>query len=288
MIEKPKKVEAKSEKMDRKTNQILGVTISGNNKQGLLRKITSIIDNKAHTKPFFIITAYSENVMEIEYDQQLADAFSEASLIVPDGVGVLAGLDYIGNRTGRIERDLALGVEVGLRVLRGQYSQKKIVGVRLAQDLLDLADNNKWKVYLLGGWPGMGQKIANRHKSVIGYDVGYQNIKMQKNDIRFNNEIVRKINNKRPDILLVGLGRFEQEKWIARNLDKLMIKVVMGIGSGFDEMTGGFGVWKNNSPEWVERMGLKWLWRGLKDPNNIRRAWNAFPVFAWKVFRSPI
>jgi N-acetylglucosaminyldiphosphoundecaprenol N-acetyl-beta-D-mannosaminyltransferase len=160
-----------------------------------------------------------------------------------------------------------------------------VVGVKLAQELLQLSGKKGWKVYLLGGLSGTAKKLAGKYKSVIGYDEGYNNIKIQKTNSQINDEIVNKINKLMPDILLVGLGRFEQEKWIAKNLKSLKAKVVMGVGSGFDELAG-IGPWAAHAPEWVDRMGLKWLWRAVKDPKHIRRAWNAFPVFAWKVFRS--
>jgi N-acetylglucosaminyldiphosphoundecaprenol N-acetyl-beta-D-mannosaminyltransferase len=98
-------------------------------------------------------------------------------------------------------------------------------------------------------------------------------------------ELVAKINSFRPDILLVAFGRFRQEKWIAANLKLLNTKVVMGVGSSFDELTG-IGPWAAATPRWVDRMGLKWLWRVVRNPGHLQRAWNAFPVFAWKVFRS--
>ena len=191
------------------------------------------------------------------------------------------------SRTGNQWTDFWLGFEVGGRILRGKYNDKKIVGVELAKEAcLGSASREGRKVFLLGGLPGIAEKLAHKHKSVIGYELGYSRIKLQKNDVQLNNRIVNKINAHKPDLLLVGLGRFEQEKWIARNLESLKVKAVMGVGSSFDELTG-YGPWATPAPEWVDRMGLKWAWRAVKDPKHIRRAWNAFPVFAWRIYTSP-
>jgi UDP-N-acetyl-D-mannosaminuronic acid transferase (WecB/TagA/CpsF family) len=46
------------------------------------------------------------------------------------------------------------------------------------------------------------------------------------------------------------------------------------------------GPWRKPIPLWVDIMGLKWLWRVTVNPGHWKRAWNAFPVFAWKVYRS--
>lgn len=253
-----------------KTENILGVGVSGTDKNTLLNEIQLMIGKKTYTRPFFIITAYSENILEAGRDVELKAAFEAADRVVGDGVVVPAAIEYLKSRDGDVWGDLWKGFEVGGKILRGEYVHKKIVGVKLTDELLRIAVQRKWKVVLLGGFNGVADRLAIKYGG---------NIKT------CEEPELMEINKFAPDLLLVALGRFKQEKWIAANLKNLRAKVVIGVGSSFDELVGE-GVWKKHTPEWVEKMGLKWLWRITLDPKHIRRAWNAFPVFAWKVFRS--
>jgi N-acetylglucosaminyldiphosphoundecaprenol N-acetyl-beta-D-mannosaminyltransferase len=157
-------------------------------------------------------------------------------------------------------------------------------GVELTKELLEMSKVKNWKIFLLGGKDRETEKLARNKKGNIYYyepPMGLDIDNKQETE-----KILNKISLCQPDILLVGLGRFRQEIWIADNLRKIKAKVVIGVGSSFDELAG-MGSWADRAPEWVDRMGLKWLWRVTRDPGHFRRAWNAFPVFAWKVFRSP-
>jgi N-acetylglucosaminyldiphosphoundecaprenol N-acetyl-beta-D-mannosaminyltransferase len=181
--------------------------------------------------------------------------------------------------------DLWLGLSEGWKILRGGFADKKVEGVELTRKLLRAGGEKGWRIFLLGGWYGVGEKLVKMMRRdfpgiEIISDAGRDDIRPQ-----VDKEIIDRINVFRPDILLVAFGRFRQEKWIAANLKHLKTKVVMGVGSSFDELAG-VGPWAWPTPKWVGRMGLKWLWRAVIDPRHIKRAWNAFPCFAWKVFRS--
>ena len=58
------------------TIKILGIEISGTSHERLLKEIYTRFDKKTYTKPLFIITAYSENILQTRTDTELAAAFS--------------------------------------------------------------------------------------------------------------------------------------------------------------------------------------------------------------------
>jgi len=130
-----------------------------------------------------------------------------------------------------------------------------------------LADK-QYKKFLFGGFNGVAGRLAAK------YGCGWS---------EEDDQVVDKINEYGPDILFVALGRFKQEIWIANNLGRLKVKLVMGVGSAFDEVAGE-GVWRRPVPGWVSKAGLKWLWRVMGEPKHLVRAWRAFPVFPLKVF----
>lgn len=61
------------------------------------------------------------------------------------------------------------------------------------------------------------------------------------------------------DILWVALGCPKQEKWCARHVKKLGVPIVMPVGAAFDFHSGAVA----KTPEWIESLGLCWLWRLL-------------------------
>ena len=79
--------------------------------------------------------------------------------------------------------------------------------------------------------------------------------------------IVERINQSNADILFVAYGAPEQDKWIARNLPRLQVKMAMGIGGAFDFIAGVVP----RAPIWMQRMGLEWLFRLYLQPWRIRR-----------------
>jgi N-acetylglucosaminyldiphosphoundecaprenol N-acetyl-beta-D-mannosaminyltransferase len=276
--------EAKTMKSDDKTGTILGVQVSGTSKTGLLREITDKINKNAHTKPFFIVTAYSEFFLEAAKDPDLAKALTVADKVIPDGVSVPAAADYLKLRSGNMISDVRAGLGIGLDILQGKYHNRTIVGVELTKKILETARTNHWKVFILGGQGQSAKKVI----SIYGGNIGsYQEKPVFEREMKIGNRnVLRMIDEFKPDIMFVAFGRFKAEKWVAENVNRIEAKVILGVGSSLDELAGD-GPWATAVPVWEEKMGLKWLWRATKDPKHLRRAWNAFPVFAWKVFRSP-
>jgi len=269
---------------DGKTFTILGMGISSTTREQLLKEIRSNIDKKVFTKPLFIITAYSENLMECGRDGELKDAFRKADWVVADGTSILAAKEYLRLRTGNYLGDVITGFETGWKVLKGEFNEQKIVGVKLTEKILELSLVHGIKVFLLGGKDGAVETLRKKYGRALGFFEPEMGINLD--DPKINKQLLLRINKFEPDVLLVGLGRFRQEKWISKNLNQLRTKIVIGVGSSFDELAR-VAEWSSPIPGWVEKLSLKWLWRGIRDPRNLRRAWNAFPVFAWKVYRSP-
>ena len=247
------------------TIKILGVKVDSTSEAWVLTKISQIC-RISLKKPFFIVTAYSEFILQAQKDTDFKKALERSDLIVPDGVSLVAASDYLSKPTKNILGNFVSGLRIGVNILHGMYAKKIVSGGELTKNIL----KSKHKVFLLGGWNGVAERLAKR--SGVDFD-GFEDEELA----------IKKIAEAKPDVLLVALGHFKQEKWIAKNLDKLECKIVIGVGSSFDEIIGE-GMWSKPVPDWINEMGLKWLWRVFVDPKHIVRAWNAFPVFAWKVF----
>ena len=75
------------------------------------------------------------------------------------------------------------------------------------------------------------------------------------------------VNASDADILFVAYGAPEQDKWIARNLPRLNVKMAMGVGGAFDFVA----VIIPRAPQGMQRFGLEWLYRLYLQPWRIRR-----------------
>jgi len=70
-----------------------------------------------------------------------------------------------------------------------------------------------------------------------------------------------------PDVLWVALGCPKQEKWIARNVERLKVPIVVGVGAAFRFAAGIV----SRAPECVQRVHLEWLWRLAVEPKKLWR-----------------
>jgi N-acetylglucosaminyldiphosphoundecaprenol N-acetyl-beta-D-mannosaminyltransferase len=70
----------------------------------------------------------------------------------------------------------------------------------------------------------------------------------------------------------------KQEEWIDQNLDKLNVKIVLGVGRSFDYYSGEL----KRAPKWARKMGLEWLYSLIREPKRWRRQL-ALPKFVWEV-----
>lgn len=89
--------------------------------------------------------------------------------------------------------------------------------------------------------------------------------------------VVDEINAAAPALLFMGLGCPKQENWMAAHKDRLTA-VMLGVGASFDFYAGNV----KESPAWLGRLGLEWLYRLTQEP---RRLWRRYlilnPRFMW-------
>jgi N-acetylglucosaminyldiphosphoundecaprenol N-acetyl-beta-D-mannosaminyltransferase len=236
-------------------------------------QVLTTIDTWANTKkakPKFIVTAYSEFLVEADKDKELRKAILQADQIVPDGISVAGAVDFI-KQPGAIQALRVVG-----NGLLGGYANR-VIGVRLTQALIE---GQQYKLFLLGGQTNSGAVniLARR------YDYAFDPVHPETNELTTKQKeiLISKINNSKSDILLCGLKHFDSEKWVAKNLAKLKVKIVICVGSSFDELAR-VGQWVKPVPAWIEALGFKWLWRLYQNPKHISRIFKMlqFPIKLW-------
>lgn len=118
-------------------------------------------------------------------------------------------------------------------------------------------------VFLYGARPGVAQRAGEKLKSaypglrIAGAENGY---------ISDETALFAALEQKKPDLLLLGLGAPRQELWMARNRQKINA-VMIGVGGLLDVFAGDIP----RAPESWQRLGLEWLYRLLREPKRLKR-----------------
>jgi N-acetylglucosaminyldiphosphoundecaprenol N-acetyl-beta-D-mannosaminyltransferase len=224
---------------------ILGVKISRVTMEEAVSNAGGFFGGGVHT----VYTPNPEIIMLAQKDEEYKKILNDADMLLADGIGVVIGSRIIKNPLP----ERVAGFDFVCRMLEGGYS-----------------------FYLLGAKPDVVQlaaeKLINKGVNVVGLHHGY---------FEDDTEVIKDINEKEPDILLVCLGAPKQEKWIAKNKDKLKVSLCIAAGGTLDVLSGKV----IRAPLFIRRIGLEWLYRALSDPSRIARL-GAIPGFLFKVIRS--
>lgn len=254
--------------------QVLDVRVDEIKRGETIDKITEWIKGKGNLRQ--IVTLYSEFLLAAQKDKEFKEVLVSADLVVPDGMAVLAAMEY-SKDPGLVE-----GLRLGFKGLSGKLGEP-VTGVWLFEKLVGMAVKNNWKVFLLGGFEDTARRLTDKvrksHPGIeVEFDAGEQKVG---EDEKKNERVVEKINLFKPDLLMVAYGPVTQEKWIYKNKKRLKVRVAIGLGGTFDEVLGRFP----KAPKWMEKRGLKALWRLMVQPKRFSRIFRAMVIFPLEVFR---
>lgn len=177
-------------------------------------------------------------------DPHLHRIMSGCSLVVPDGMPL-----------------------VWASRLLGCPLSERITGVDLVPGLAQLSARKGYRIFLLGGKPGVADRCAGLlRQSYPGVQIAGVYSPAEANLVRMDHaEILDRIHAARPDILLVAFGNPKQEKWIWMHRKKLGVGLAMGVGGSFDMLVGD----TRRAPRWIQRSGLEWLMRMVQEPARL-------------------
>lgn len=267
---------------------ILGVKIDNVTMDEAVSRVEEMLtDGKKHQ----VVTPNPEFVMLAQKDVEFREILNEADLAIPDGIGLLATAKYLSMRSTSIPilrelQKVIQGIWVGFCVLFNRRAlnviSEQVAGVDLVWNLAGLAERKGYSFYLLGGSRGVAQKAKDVLSAffvpklkVVGAEEGRVADLDFNGRKRIDQEIVERINKVEPDILLVAFGAPKQEKWIARYLPQLNVRVAIGVGGTFDYLIRK----PARASGFFQKKGLEWLWRLFVQPWRLPRILIAFPIF---------
>ncbi len=248
---------------------ILGIPVTFWSKERVQEKLVQVIHSTR--KPYFVVTANPEFILQAQSDPKFRQALLHADLILPDGMALVQAKYFLSCQPRSSAQKLQLALSILAKSMRREFAHETVTGISLTRDFLASKDVS---VFLLGGRDGVAHKLGETYKRP--YWEGPTSITRASK--QQEQVIFEKVREAHPDVLLVSFGHFTQEKWIAEHLSDLSCKIVIGVGSSFDELAG-YGYWHHKMPHMWEQLGLKWLWRLLHDPKHFSRVWKAVVVF---------
>jgi N-acetylglucosaminyldiphosphoundecaprenol N-acetyl-beta-D-mannosaminyltransferase len=161
---------------------------------------------------------------------------------------------------------------VWLARLLGSPLPERIAGSDLVLPLMRRAADRGWRVYLLGGRPGVAVTAAR----ILERDYQVQIAGIDSPELGWSTSpieeaVADRIRAARPQLLLAALGSPKQELWIHRWRSSLAPVVALGVGASLDFIAGTV----RRAPRWMSRAGLEWLFRLMREPRLARRyLWN--------------
>lgn len=141
---------------------------------------------------------------------------------------------------------------------------ERVTGIDLFLNLIALAPEKGWKVYLFGA----KQEVVTKVKAIFeeafpGIQiVGYRNGYFSEAD---EPEIVADMAASGADMMFVAFSSPKKEYWVHKYLNQLGIPFVMGVGGSFDVVAGV----TDRAPKWMQDRGLEWFYRFVQEPGRL-------------------
>lgn len=227
--------------------------LSLDSKAEIHKQIEQKLKNKEKT---FIITANPETYMLSEKDKEMYEMLNNKdNLVVPDGIAIVKTANFLG------------------------YDIKeRVTGVEIAEHLLEIANKNKYKVYLFGATQEVIDKLENKIKEE------YPNIKLvgaSNGYIKDKDSVMEYIKTTKPDIVMLAMGIPLQEKLINKHINDFKKGIFIGVGGSFDVLSGS----KKRAPKIFIKLNLEWLYRIVCEPKRLKRFWNSNIKFMFKILK---
>ncbi len=166
--------------------------------------------------------------------------------------------------------------------LLGNPLKERVSGVDMVPMLAELSARKGYRIYLLGGRPGVGERAAKLLGELYpGVNiVGHHAPPLVDLERMDHGDTLERIREAKPDILMVAFGNPKQEKWIRMHAKRLGVPVSIGIGGSMDMLVGDV----HRAPAWMQRSGLEWLGRCLQEPKRLMpRYWRNFSGLAFRL-----
>ena len=206
------------------------------------KETIELVEMYVKTKtPLHLMGVNADKINEVNKNELMKEIVNKCGIINADGASVILASKYL-------KKPLP----------------ERVAGIELMQDLVKLAEEKKYSIYLLGAKQNVvdetAQVLLNRHPNLIikGVHNGYFKEEEWPN-------ISKDIKNKKPDFVFVGITSPTKEYLIEFLQNNGNNCVFMGVGGSFDVISGNIP----RAPKWMQRCNLEWLFRVMQEPKRL-------------------
>lgn len=240
------------------------------------------------------VTLNPEITVMAQKDEELKRMIQQANLVTADGSGLLWAASYLSEVKSqstfvRWVKAFASGFHFFFsHSYRNKVIPGRVAGIDLIRVLLKLASRQGYRIFLLGGKPGVAEELRQKlfahdpRLQVVGATDGFQleikdgRLQPKEGEEMREKQVLNQIIKTKPHLLLVAFGPPKQERWIFQHQRELRdVKLAVGVGGTFDFLIGK----SKRAPKWMRKIGLEFLWRLFSEPKRFKRMITTLPKF---------
>jgi len=154
-------------------------------------------------------------------------------------------------------------------LILGDPLPARVAGIDLMEELLRLASERGYRVYILGARQSVlvqaVERIRDRHAGInlVGFRDGYFSSDQDAS-------VAAEIAACKPDLLFVAMSSPRKEFFLGTYGSQIEAALLMGVGGSIDVMAGV----TKRAPKGMQAAGLEWLFRIIQEPRRM------FPRYA--------
>lgn len=204
-------------------------------------------------RPAYFITANTHYAMVSHHDPRVQAVNEKAAFLLADGAPLVIASRWSGTPL-----------------------PERVAGSDLIYDLAQRAGSRGYRLYLLGGEPGVAKDAARRLQErypglIIAGTTCPDADQLHGSGLP---TLLAEVRAARPDLLMIALGQPKGELWIAEHLEALGVPACVQVGATLDFVAGRI----RRAPLWAQRIHLEWAYRMWREPGRLapryaRNAW---------------
>lgn len=234
---------------------ILGVPVDVLDMESALGRLSEWLRRR---RKAYVCAASVHGVLESRQEARVARAFADADMVIPDGRPM-----------------------VWVARAQGKRAMCQVTGPDLMAAIMSRSEFARCSHFFYGGKPGVAQELAAAWKERFPEIRIAGTFTPPFRDLSSAEEtaLIDFLNDRRPDLIWIGISAPRQEILMRRLLPHLRQGVMFGVGAAFDFHTGRI----RDCAPWVKRIGFQWLHRLLQDPRRLWRRNLYNSTFAWHI-----
>lgn len=193
----------------------------------------------------YVVTPNVDHVVKLQHDERFREAYAKAGLVTVDGTPIIKVAQWYG-----------------------MPFKAKIPGPELAEAAVRTAAEHGYSVFILGAAPGVADQAIRKLKAKYPglRDAGsYSPPRGFENNEEERRRIIQVVNDAAPDIVIAGMGSPKTEIFLMETYQAMNACVSFSTGAAIDFFAGTV----SRCPAWVNRVGMEWFYRFLKEPRRL-------------------